>query len=251
MDLCSIVPIKYCSWMYDNPRVMLLTHLVEKYPDYVKEALNHPNTYKILDNSLIELGASLDMERLVAAAEKVKANEIILPDVFKDGVATINKAKESIEWLKQHNLLGKYKLNVVCHGYGETGWEYCFNILNHMPEVDVISIPKVTSTWLLDNSRSSLYYIFKKSHKEIHLLGVWYNLGEITSLGKESYGKIRSVDTCLPFLDCVQNKGIYQNREGTIDLEKEYPDVTKKQYDTFMDGLEKEIVNKQLYLEDW
>ena len=38
MDLCSIIPVAQSSWMYKNPRVMLLTHLVEKYPEYVDEA---------------------------------------------------------------------------------------------------------------------------------------------------------------------------------------------------------------------
>lgn len=30
MDLCSITPVKQAKWMFEQPRVMLLTHLVEK-----------------------------------------------------------------------------------------------------------------------------------------------------------------------------------------------------------------------------
>ena len=59
--------------MYENKTVMLLTHLVERYPEYIEEALKHPNNYKILDNSLIELKGALSMERLIDAADKIKS----------------------------------------------------------------------------------------------------------------------------------------------------------------------------------
>lgn len=28
MDLCSITPVKQAKWMFEQPRVMLLTHLI-------------------------------------------------------------------------------------------------------------------------------------------------------------------------------------------------------------------------------
>ena len=248
MDLCSITPVFQSSWMYENPRVMLLTHLVEKYPKYVEEAINHPNVYKILDNSLIEMGDSLSMERLIEAASKVNANEIILCDVFKDADGTIKKTKESVEWLKKHELIGKYKLQAVVHGSTLEDFKRCFDELNSIPEIDVIAIPKVTVSydWCPNQSRSSLFYIFKNTDKEIHFLGSWYNLEEIYKIPKEVWKKVRSVDTCLPSLYAIQNKHIWENRNGTIDLEKNYPELTIKEYNNVMNEIEQMIIKYQL-----
>ena len=248
MNLCSITPVKQCAWSYEAPMVMLLTHLVERHPEYVKEALKHPNTYKILDNSLIELGESLTMERLVSAAEIIKADEIILPDVFRDGPATIESTKKAIEWLKMRNLIGKYKLMVVCHGNNEEEWANCFNQLNQMEEVDVIGVPKVTATWLKDNNRKNLSHVFLNTTKQIHLLGSWYNLAELLRLGKNVWDRVRSADTCLPSLYVIQNKHIWEDRAGTIDLEKDYPELTKEKYDKVMDEFEREMVRAYIYI---
>lgn len=246
MDLCSITPVKQSSYMYEGSRVMLLTHLVEKYPEYVAEALAHPETYKILDNSLIELGGALNMERLVAAADKIHADEIILPDVFKDGPATVESTKESIQWLKDHNLLGKYKIMVVCHGNTFEEWQACFDAVNAMPEVDVIGVPKVTSTWLPERSRKHLYPIYKNTTKEVHLLGSWYNLAELLDLGTEVWNFVRSADTCLPSLYVIQNKSVREDRDGTINLEKDYPEMTKEKYDAVMKEFEQEMLRSYL-----
>ena len=54
MNLCSIIPVPQSSWMYEGPYVMLLTHLVEKYPEYVQEALK-----TVLENCSIDSYATL------------------------------------------------------------------------------------------------------------------------------------------------------------------------------------------------
>ncbi len=241
MYLCCINPKNAWSWMYRGSVVMLLTHLVEKYPEYVSLALEHPNTYKILDNSLIELGGALSMDRLIAAADCIKADEIILPDVFKNGPATATEARKSIEWLKDKGLLGKYKLMAVCHGNNFNEWEQCFNNLKNMPEIDVIGVPKVTSTWLPERSRECLYKYFKDTEKQIHFLGSWYTLKEITNIEEEVFHKVRSVDTCLPSLYAIQNKHVWEDRDGTIDLEKAYEELTVEKYDAVLLEYEKEL----------
>lgn len=251
MNICSICPVNKSYLMYEeSPMVMLLTHLVEKYPSYVEEALKHPDTYKILDNSLIELGGALSMDRLVSAAEKVKANEIILPDVFKDGEATIQSTINAINWLKEHNLLGKYKLMVVCHGTTKEAFKKCFDTLEAMPEIDVIGIPKVMASmsWVKGRNRKDLKDIFMNSSKEIHFLGSWYNLGELLDLGKDVWNRVRSADTCLPSLDVIQGLGFYDDRIGTIDLEEAYIGLTDEKYREFMSKLEKAIVQSYLHV---
>ena len=249
MYICSIMPKGKYQLMYREPMVMLLTHLVEADDTYVKLALSHPSTYKILDNSLIELGGALPMERLVAAADKVKASEIILPDVFKDAKATVNATKDAIKWLKKNNYLGKYKLMAVCHGKTEKEFNWCFHKLNKMKYVDVIGIPKVMCSFdWVNKSRASLYPVFQKTKKEIHFLGVWENLGELLDLPSDVYKKVRSVDTCLFALDVIQNLNFRDNRKGTIKLDREYRALTNKRYIPLMEKFEDEIVNSQLHI---
>lgn len=245
MDLCTINPKGAWQWMFENPTVMLLTHLVEEYPEYAKIARDSHN-YKILDNSLIELGGALSMERLVKAADVIEANEIILPDVFQDGEATVVEAKKSIEWLRNHDLLGKYKLMVVCHGKTFEEWKNCFDQVNAMPEVDVIGVPKVTATWLPHHNRTDLFYIFKNTNKEVHLLGSWYSLSELLTLGKECWDFVRSADTCLPALCAIQDKTVWENRDGTIELDKEYATLTREKYDAVLSEFEKEVIKNYL-----
>ena len=247
MDFCSIMPKGAYALMYKNSaRVMLLTHLVEKDNEYVALAKSS-TTYKILDNSLIEIGSALSLDRLMDAAAKVKADEIILPDVFKDGEATVGSVKASIKELKEKHYLGKYKLMAVCHGKTEEEFRKCFVALNEMPEIDVIGIPKVMCSFnWVKNTRASLYPIFKDAKKEIHFLGVWNNLSEIIDLPKEVYNKVRSVDTCLFALDIIQNKKFEENRNGTIHLDKEYPELTEEKYDKLMGEFEKKVVANQL-----
>lgn len=245
MNLCTINPKGAWEWMYENPTVMLLTHLVEEYPEYAEMARNS-KVYKILDNSLIELGGALSMERLVAAADKIKADEIILPDVFQNSVETIKEAKKSIAWLKEHNMLGKYKIMVVCHGKTLEEWKYCFDQVNAMSEVDVIGVPKVTATWLPNHNRADLFPVFKNTKKEIHLLGSWYNLSELLTLGKECWDFVRSADTCLPALCAIQNKGVWDNRDGTIELDREYSELTREKYDAVLQEFEDGVIEKYL-----
>ena len=249
MHICSIMPKGKYQLMYREPVVMLLTHLVENDDNYVKLALNHPSTYKILDNSLIELGGALSMERLVAAADKINANEIILPDVFMDAKATVNSTKNAIKWLKKNNCLGKYKLMAVCHGKTEKEFKWCFHKLNKMKYVDVIGIPKVMCSFdWVNKSRASLYPVFKKTKKEIHFLGVWENLGELLDLPSNVYKKVRSADTCLFALDVIQNLNFIDSRKGTIKLDGEYRALTNKKYIPFMEKFEDEMVSSQLHI---
>lgn len=243
MDLCSITPVSRAQWMFTQPRVMLLTHLVERYPEYTELAFKS-NSYKIVDNSIVELGDSVSMERIYETAKKVKAQEIILMDAYPDGPKTIEAIKKSLEWLVENDHIGEFKIQAVCHGRNLEEFKSTFEFINNNPLIDVIGIPKVLSSWC--GERWKLFDIFKNTSKEIHFLGSWYSLKEILDMPKEVYLKVRSCDTCLPCLYVIQNKDIRENREGTIDLEKEYPILTEEKYNSVMNKIEKEIVASQL-----
>jgi hypothetical protein len=195
---------------------MLLAHLSKKSENYRNLARNS-NRYKIMDNSIIELGESFTLENLLKEAKECDVDEIILPDVFMDGKRTVEVVRQSVEWIRDNGYLGKYKLMAVCHGKGPKEFADTFKELNNIPEIDVIGIPKINSTWMSSRVREA-EHIAELTNKEVHLLGCWSSLNELKEISKNS--KIRSIDTCLPALLSIYGMDVFDDRNGrTIDLE--------------------------------
>lgn len=234
MKFISIVPITMQNELFNQYTVMLLAHLSKKYPDYVKQAREYDG-YKIMDNSIIEVGEAFTMEGLIEEAIKCDVQEIILPDVFNDGPATVQKVKESIKWLKKNNYLGKFKLMAVCHGRDEEELDNTFKSLNNIPEIDVIGFPKILSTWMGFRVNIAGFYA-TQTDKEIHLLGCWDSLEEYKD---QDLGLIRSTDTCMPALLAKYKMDVWDYRKGKkIDLENDeinidqYRKILKEFYKT-------------------
>ena len=218
MKICNIVPLKYTRLSYESsPIIMLLCHLSKENEEYKNIAKNSP-AYKIMDNSIIELGSAFSLRNLIKEATDCNVDEIILPDSFQNGNETIRLAKQSIRYLKKKNLLGKFKLQCVCHGNTLKEFETCFKKINRIKEIDVIGIPKVlTKTF---GNRCSLYDIFKNTDKQIHLLGCWDSFNELNVLPKEAFIKIRSLDTCLIALLSNYGDDVFNTKrpKNTIDF---------------------------------
>lgn len=229
MKLCSIVPVKYNELMYNSDMVMLLAHLSKDNPAYVMNAVIHDkNCYKIIDNSVVELGKAFSMQELLKQAQSCLADEIVLPDVYRDGKGTVQKVIESIEWLRQHMWLNEFKLMAVCHGNNVEEFTETFNTLNSIPEIDVIGIPRIICEWA--GNRGSVADIFTQTTKEIHLLGCYDSFKELSTFKEEHLERIRSIDTSLPALLSTETDYAYENRNGRkIDLLKD-----SMNYDNYM-----------------
>lgn len=235
MQLVSITPKNLWEEMFEQPIAMCLTHLVMKYPEYAEMIKNRPsNCYTLLDNSIVELGESVTLQNILDAAELTHADEIILRDAYPLGSPTRQRIKEDIEYLRENNLTNKYSIMAVCHGENLEEFKKTFNFINSIPEIDVIGIPKVLCRWLPSRSRAGLAPIFTQTDKQIHLLGSWFNLAEEIEWPVEYRDRIRSIDTCLPSYYVISGKDMEEDRDGTIDLEKEYPELTKERHDNII-----------------
>lgn len=211
MKLASILPVNNINRTFDGQYAMLLAHLADKYPK-----CNNKGCYKIMDNSLIELGGAVTIKDVFDAGRKCKADEIILPDVFQDSYATLQSVKESLAWLKDRNAnCWGMKYMAVCQGETFSDFCKCFFELEKIPEIHCIGIPKVSST--LAEERYSFEFLWQGTSKAIHLLGVWNSLDELRHYVYPS--RIRSVDTCLPALLSQNGCDPWIRRpEKTIDL---------------------------------
>lgn len=177
---------------YQPQAFMALTHLVLKHQEY-RQALQDYSGYIILDNSLIEnSGEAMDLMDVITAAELIDADEIILPDVFRESEDTLRAVNAAIEAISEMYLLGKYKLMAVAQGDSISKWVACFERLERIPEVDIIGVPKVLAK-LHPAGRGVVENIWAASKKDIHLLGLWYGLEELQNFRKS----FRSMDTVM------------------------------------------------------
>lgn len=196
MYLINIFPLGNICLERNQRMHMFLTHMVEKYPAYVEAARNAPG-YKILDNSLIELGGAVDLKRIAKAAECIGADEIILPDVFQDGPATIKAVQEALKELNKMypNRSWPFKLQAVAQGKDESEWVDCYMALIKNPDVDVIGIPKVLAKMHPQGRPYFVNCVCNLWAKPHHLLGMWYSMSELREYHYPK--KIRSCDTVL------------------------------------------------------
>lgn len=222
MYLINIYPLGNLENEYKQKMHMFLTHMVEKYPAYASVAQDVPG-YKILDNSLIELGGAVDLKRVVKAAEYIGADEIILPDVFQDGPATIVAVQLAIDELNNMypNRSWPFKLQAVAQGRDESEWVDCYMELIKNPDVDVIGIPKVLAKMHPQGRPYFVNEICNLGIKEHHLLGMWYSMSEIGEYERPEL--IRSCDTVLRGFINKYDLGFFGVRPDgyTINLEKD------------------------------
>lgn len=243
MQLINIFPIGNSVMEFNQPMHMFLTHLIEKYPMYVDMARTVKG-YKILDNSLIELGGAVDLERVLAAAEKIRADEIILPDVFQDGPATVKAVRESLQYLSERypNRDWPYKLMAVVQGKDVEEWHACYKELLCMPDINVIGIPKVCAKM---HPQGRPYFVNNMCclpGKEHHLLGLWYSVTELTEYEHPEW--IRSCDTVLLGFMAKHGMNVLGVRPDgfTVDLENDTIDYSKVKTGTrFLDYVKCEL----------
>lgn len=239
MYLINIFPLGNICMEYQQNMHMFLTHMVEKYPTYAKVAQDAPG-YKILDNSLIELGGAVSVERVIDAAIQIRADEIILPDVFQNGPETIKAVQDALNILHQMFPKGDwpFKLMAVAQGANEEEWFDCYKYLLDMRDVDVIGIPKVLAKMHPQGRPhfvNELCNLFAKPH---HLLGVWYSLSELVEYRELRH--IRSCDTVI--LGYMAKYGMLAagtRPDGyTLDLEKDVVDYSRVKSDANLKGLQ-------------
>lgn len=196
---------------------MFLTHLVERYESYNWLATMNKG-YKILDNSLIELGDAMSLERVLAAAEDIGAHEIVLPDKFLDCDGTLERVERALSQISKEPGDIPYKLMAVVHGKDEADWFRCFEALNKIPAIDVLGIPKITHKLHPDGRKYFVNNI--TTDKEIHLLGVWNSFNEFKGMDTS---KVRGVDTSLTCILAKHDLAVNAVRDDSqiIDLDND------------------------------
>ncbi|MFC4004098.1 hypothetical protein ACFS2C_01795 [Prauserella oleivorans] len=93
----------------------------------------------IVDNGVFDLGHALPAADLIAAARIVDAREIILPDVMRDGLATIKASDEAAHEIL--DLSDEFRLCVVLHAADDQEWLRCYDYFASSDYVGAIALP--------------------------------------------------------------------------------------------------------------
>ncbi len=221
MKLIHILPVSNLHYCNGYKMFMALTHLVENNEVY-KMWLKRYDGYIILDNSIVELGGAVSLNRLCDAAEEIQADEIILPDVMEDGPATVALVKKNIAGLyKRYGKTWPFKIQAVVQGKTPEEIEHCFCDLANIPEVDVLGIPKHFA-FKHSRGRVGFEYLWEDCKKEIHLLGLAQSFTELAQYADPE--AIRSCDTSLMTVLLKEGKRVGQERSalGKIDFLKDF-----------------------------
>jgi hypothetical protein len=93
----------------------------------------------IVDNGVFDLGHALPAADLIAAARAVDAREIILPDVMRDGPATIKASDEAAREIR--DLSEDFRLCAVVHAADDQEWLHCYDHFASSDYVGAIALP--------------------------------------------------------------------------------------------------------------
>lgn len=154
---------------------LLLAHDVVANPkEYADVFADLEDGTIIMDNSVIELGTSVDVSVLKDACEIVKADVLAIPDVLEDGMGTYEASWDFVnKWANVHDLSKDPELMFIPQGDDLDDYVECVMQAadNDIP-MDWIGIARNTTKRIID-SRTLLvgfFAVFSPSSK-LHLLG--------------------------------------------------------------------------------
>lgn len=247
MQMASIVPQNFLHLTAEANFHMALAHLVgtEGYEEYTEFFKNRKEgAFCILDNGVIE-GKPMPIETIIEKAELINADEIVLPDAYKDASATIQLVENAIAVLceKYGEHQWPFTLMVVPQGVDKEDWIACAKILlsAYGEYIDTIGIPKHLIETTGRDGR--LYAISDLSDEidlegyEIHLLGCWQTPLEVLTIAKASeqmiIPKVRSCDSAIPYVYARNGLRFSDDDrpdKDPIDFQKGYCNVMLLQY---------------------
>lgn len=162
-----------------SPYFLVLAHKVLQEPDrwnrFFREVRRRDgDVFIVVDNSLIELDEPLEEDELFIAAGIVKADVIVLPDVFEDAGATVAYSEDAAEALNKRIKKSKAKKKPRLMGVtqGKTRKEIleCGDSLAAIENVNFLAVPRITVDHL--GSRTPVSKLLWEKHElPIHLLG--------------------------------------------------------------------------------
>lgn len=215
MKAATILPQNLLHLVHGQDYHLCLAHLINKpgmelYTDFYKGIGADESKYLIMDNGLIE-GDPRPISELISKAIELNADELVLPDVFTNGPATITAVADALEYVNEHMTQHQYhkplKFMAVAQGRTIDEWVDCALTLIDLG-VDVIGVPKVLCSIAGPNGRlKALSRLCDKAPRldvEFHLLGCWDTPLEVLAVEKAAQAGdiplVRGTDSAIAYV---------------------------------------------------
>jgi hypothetical protein len=234
MKMATIVPTAYLDLTEHGDYFMALAHLVGKdkvYTEFFKKQADR-GAFVLLDNGVIE-GDQQTIEAICKKAILINATEIILPDVFLDGDATLESSMKALDFVKRY--YPNLKTMAVPQGRNMEEWLQCAALMLEW-DIDSIGIPKKLTDIEGRDARllaiATLHQAMPKLLKsvEIHLLGCWDNPIECTMIEKAvqqgDIPVVRGCDSAIAYVYARENMLIVDGPRPTGEIKFDAKDVT-------------------------
>jgi hypothetical protein len=158
------------------------------------------NRVVILDNSVIELGLSVDVNIIKDAAEIVRANVIVLPDVLLDTDKTIRDCRKAVdEWdrIFTDSTLLKYTFMVVPQGTNRMDWARCAEAFAGDSRIGWWGVPRNYNIKGLGSRRDAVEILRAVDpSKCIHLLGFSDDI--VDDVLSARHPNVAGIDSAVP-----------------------------------------------------
>ena len=193
MKVATILPVSHQLLEMNNDYHMALAHLIGPsgalYTRFFRQQ-SHWGRWVMMDNGVVETGTPMSVDDLLVRAERIGADEVVVPDIIDDDLATMSLARVAVPRLKREG----YRTLGVPQGETLNEWVGCLNELLALG-VDTIGLSKFgpdARSVLLRESRKA--QVLSGVYVETHLLGC-RTPGEVQQLDRDYTGVIRGVDS--------------------------------------------------------
>lgn len=203
MQVCFITPTPLLrSIATKSERHLVLAHqfLVDKDYEQFYRTIKRLGDYVILDNSAYELGASVEVSKLVRVASRLQPNAIFLPDKRFDTEATLQMVVEAIKALTPLCRGIGAKLFAVPQGSNLAEILHCYDELCKLPIDGFGLYEEIGEVSGLGRRWDFLKYLQEtnrvKTDKYYHLLGMEEDVQNIRRLAQFEW--VDSIDSVKP-----------------------------------------------------
>jgi hypothetical protein len=234
MKIAYIAPISELEYTNRSDLHLVLPHLFSepfgaRYRQHYRRRRSQGD-YLILDNGADEFGsATIRLPALLGHARRMRAQEVVLPDVQQDGRATVNAVQEACEWLLTEAGRSAYRsaerprLMIVPQGKSYDEWVDCFSsifelTLGTVARIDpdseyetekdpiVVGVAKNHDKLVLGGVVRLVHTIKSNLKTDIHMLGWPRSPSSMTQIVRMDC--VRSVDTARPFVYAMNRQTV-------------------------------------------
>lgn len=178
--------------------------------------------FVMVDNGAAEPGEErVPFREIVRAADSIEADEIVMPDVLRDRLGTLELLKDT-DTLR---LVHPRQRCLVPQGDTWNEWLQCLDyMVEHIPFA-TIGIPKHLEQ-LEGGRKYALKHIVQRcyhKHYHVHLLGVWKH--PFTEIGQaiETLPMVRGIDTAAPVAYAQNHSFIRDDEHFSVDWKGTVP----------------------------